>query len=167
MATNFSTKLKMPFDEALYGLRTNLHLEGFSEISTIDLEDILKRRLDIGFRRYRVLSAYNPEIAYKVISLESHLGAILPCNIVIQEHENGEVEVSAANPLLTIDKTDSTSQIAEIAREVSRRLRDAVDRLHAMENEPSNSSAQRGPSPSYGGVSRNRINARWQNNILG
>lgn len=166
MATYFSTKLRMPFDEVVHGLRKNLHRVGFSAISTIDVQNILKRRLDVGFRNYRILAAYNPEIAYKIISLESHLGAVLPCNIVIQEHENGEVEVSATNPLLTIDKTESTPQIAEIAREVSNRLRDAVDRLHAMGNEPSNSSA-RWLSHPHGRVSRNRIDARWKNNILG
>ena len=164
MATYLSTKLKVPFDEAVHELRTNLQFKGFSAISTIDLKDILKRRLDIGFRRYRILTAYNPEIAYKVISLDSHLGAILPCNIVIQEHENGEVEVSALNPLLTIDKTESTPQIAEIAREVSNRLRDAVDGLHVTEKKPS---AQNRMSRPHGPLAGKRINARWKNQILG
>ena len=167
MATDFSTKLKMPFDEALQGLRTNLQRVGFTAISTIDLQDILKRRFNIGFRKYRILAAYNPKIAYKLISLESHLGAILPCNIVIQEHENGEVEISAINALLTIDNAESTPQIAEIAREVSNRLREAVDGLHAIENKTSNSTAEPWLFRPHGKLSRNSIKARWNNNILG
>lgn len=112
-------------------------------------------------------SCYLPDLTQRNHKLLNGEGAILRCNIVIEEHENGEVEVSATNPLLTIDKTDSTPQIAEMAREVSKRLKDAVDRLHAMGNEPSSLSAQLGPSRPHGGVSRNRVNARWKNNIPG
>lgn len=136
MSYYFSRRLKIPFAEALQKLTHNLKQQGFGVITTIDLQDTLKRKLDIDFRRYQILGACNPEFAYKAITLESHLGVMLPCNLVVQEHENGEVEVSAINPLQTIDKATSTLQISTIAREVSKRLRVAVDNLHRSNSEP-------------------------------
>lgn len=130
MESFYSRKLTIPFDEALQRITGNLQQQGFGIITNIDLRDILKRKLNVEFRRYRILGACNPEFAYKAVSLESHLGLMLPCNIVVQEHENHEVEVSAVNPLETIDKTATTPQLTEIAHEVSHRLRAAVDNLH-------------------------------------
>ena len=136
MSYYFSRKLKIPFAEAVQKLTLNLQQQGFGVITTIDLQDTLKRKLKINFRRYQILGACNPEFAYKAITLESHLGVVLPCNLVVQEHENGEVEVSAINPLQTIDTVTSTPQLSTIARELSNRLRIAVDNLHRMEWEP-------------------------------
>ncbi|HEU5292439.1 MAG TPA: DUF302 domain-containing protein, partial [Cyclobacteriaceae bacterium] len=73
--------------------------------------------------------ACNPQFAYKAISLESQIGLMLPCNIVVQEHENKEIEVSAINPLETIDRENTSTEITEIAHEVSNRLRVALDEL--------------------------------------
>ncbi|HEU5148115.1 MAG TPA: DUF302 domain-containing protein, partial [Chryseosolibacter sp.] len=101
----------------------------------------LKQKLNVDFRRYRILGACNPEFAYKAVSLESHLGLMLPCNIVVQEHENHEVEVSAISPLETIDKAATTPQLVAIAHEVSNRLRTAVDNLHRDKPEPSHPEA--------------------------
>jgi uncharacterized protein (DUF302 family) len=126
----YSRKLKIPFDEVLAKITQNLKQQGFGIITTIDVKDTLKQKLNVDFRNYKILGACNPEFAYKGISLESHLGLMLPCNVVVQEHENGEVEVSAINPLETIDKATATDSLTEIATEVGNRLRIAVDDLH-------------------------------------
>lgn len=140
MAYYFSRKLKMPFDEVLTKITQTLQQQGFGIITTIDLKDTLKKKLDIDFRNYKILGACNPQFAYNAISLESHIGVMLPCNIVVQEHENGEVEVSAINPTETLDKSMSTS-MTDIAAEVSNRLRIAVDDLHRQAPEPEHEEA--------------------------
>lgn len=130
MAYYYSRKLKIPFDEAVQKITENLQQQGFGIITNIDLKSTLKQKLNVDFRKYKILGACNPEFAYKAVSLESHLGLMLPCNVVIQEHENNEVEVSAISPLETIDRAVGTPQLTDIAHEVSNRLRMAVDNLH-------------------------------------
>lgn len=126
----YSRRLRIPFDEAVERITKNLQQQGFGIVTNIDLKDIFKQKLGVEFRRYRILGVCNPALAYNAVSLESHLGLMLPCNLVVQEHENFEVEVSAISPLETIDKAATTAQLTEIAQEVSHRLRTAVDNLH-------------------------------------
>src|SRR5687767_4684364 len=126
----YSRKVKMPFQEVLNKVTQNLQLQGFGVITTIDVQDTFKQKLNIGFRNYKILGACNPQFAYQAISLESHMGIMLPCNVVIQEHENGEVEISAINPLENLDKTLSTTQLVQLATEIGVRLRAAVDYIH-------------------------------------
>ncbi len=129
MAAYYSRKVKMSFQEALDKVEKNLQLQGFGIITSIDLKDTFKKKMNLDFRNYKILGACNPQFAYQAISLESHLGVMLPCNIVVQEHENGEVEVSAVNPLETVDKSLRTTQVAILATEVGNRLRYAIDTL--------------------------------------
>ena|SRR5688572_24693265 len=126
----YSIKLKMPFQEVLEKITENLEHQGFAVITTMDFQDTFKRTLNIRFRNYKILGACNPLFAYKAISLESHMGVMLPCNIAIQEHENGEVEVSAINPLENLDKNLDTTQLVGLATEIGVRLRAAVGFLH-------------------------------------
>lgn len=132
----YSRKLRISFEEAVQKITQNLQNQGFGIITNIDLKDTFRQKLNVDFRRYKILGACNPEFAFKAVSLESHVGLMLPCNIVIQEHENSEVEVSAISPLETIDQATSTDQLKEIAHEVTNRLRIAVDDLHRDKPEP-------------------------------
>lgn len=126
----YSRKLKMPFQDVLNKVTETLKQQGFGIITSIDVQDTFRQKLNIGFRNYKILGACNPQFAYKAISLESHMGVMLPCNVVVQEHENGEVEVSALNPLENVDKAFSTAQLLELATEVGNKLRTAIDDLH-------------------------------------
>jgi uncharacterized protein (DUF302 family) len=134
----YSRTLNIPFEDAVSNITRNLKQHGFGVITTIDLQDTFRQKLNVGFRKYRILGACNPQFAYKAISLESHLGVMLPCNVVIQEHENGSVEVSAINPLGNIDKEMNTTQLEGLAIEVGEHLRAAVDELqiHASPGQP-------------------------------
>ena len=123
----YSRKLKMPFQDVLDKITQNLEHQGFGIVSTIDVRDSFKKKLNVGFRNYKILGACNPLLAYKAISLESHMGVIIQCNIGIQEHENGKIEVSAINPLENLDKTFDTTQLVDLATEIGVRLRAAVD----------------------------------------
>jgi uncharacterized protein (DUF302 family) len=140
MSYYYSRKLKLPFEEVLIKITQTLQQQGFGIITTIDLKETLKQKLSIDFRNYKILGACNPQFAYKAVSLESHIGVMLPCNIVVQEHENGEVEVSAINPMETMDKA-MLPILADIAEEVSNRLRVAVDDLHRETPEPKHEEA--------------------------
>jgi uncharacterized protein (DUF302 family) len=126
----YSRKLKLPFAEVVKRVTHNLQEQGFGIITTIDLKDTFRQKLNIGFRNYKILGACNPQFAYKAVTVESHVGVVLPCNIVVQEHEDGEVEVSAINPLESIERAFTTSQLRDLASEAGNRLREAIDNLH-------------------------------------
>jgi uncharacterized protein (DUF302 family) len=129
MSYHYSIITKIPYAEALEQITEALKGQGFGIITTIDVKEILKQKLDVEFRRYKILGACNPEFAYKAISLDCHMGVMLPCNITVQEHENGEVEISAISPLQTLG-LQAFPHLKELASEIARRLRAAVDDLH-------------------------------------
>ena len=126
----YSRKLKLPFAEVVKRVTHNLQEQGFGIVTTIDMQDTFRNKLDVGFRNYKILGACNPKFAYKAIAIESHIGVLLPCNIIVQEHENGEVEVSAINPVENIEQVFTNSQLRELAAEAGNRLREAIDNLH-------------------------------------
>lgn len=136
MAEYFSRKLRMPFEEVVQKLIQTLQQHDFGVITAVDVKDTLRQKLEIPFRRYKILSALNHELAYKAITLESHMGVMLQCNLVVQEHENGEVEVSAINPLQGNHHLTSIPQLQTIATELTRRLREALDATARAEREP-------------------------------
>ena len=125
--TYYSRKFKMPFQEVLEKITENLEHQGFAVITTIDFRDPFKRKLNIRFRNF---GSCNTLFAYEPISHESHTRTMLPCNIVIQEHETGEVEVSANNPLENLQKSFKTTHPVTLATEIGIRLRAAVACVH-------------------------------------
>jgi len=126
----YSRKLKLPFAEVMKRVTHNLQEQGFGIVTTIDMQDTFRHKLNVRFRNYKILGACNPKFAYKAITIESHIGVMLPCNIIVQEHENGEVEVSAINPVENIKRVFTDSQLTELATEAGNRLREAIDNLH-------------------------------------
>ncbi|SKC83448.1 DUF302 domain-containing protein [Ohtaekwangia koreensis] len=130
MSYYYSRTLNIPFEDVVQKITLNLQQQGFGIITTIDLNETLKQKLAIDFRKYKILGACNPQFAYKAVSIDSHMGLMLPCNIVIQEHENNTVEVSAVNPTETIPLIATSTQLRELASDVSDHLRTAIDNLH-------------------------------------
>lgn len=135
MAHNYSRNLNLPFEKVVSLVRQNLEDQGFNIINTIDLKRDLKQNLKVDFRNYQILSACHTLLSYKAISLEPHVGELLPCNVVIQEHENGTVEVSAINPLETLDKNMITTSLELVALELSQHLRTALDSLQTRKED--------------------------------
>jgi uncharacterized protein (DUF302 family) len=127
MPYHISKKLNVPFEGAVSRVTEALKQQGFGIVTTIDLTDVLKQKLNITFRNYKILGACNPKFAHQAVGIEPHIGIMLPCNVVVQEHENGEVEVSAINPLETMDKTVANVKLTDLSKEVSQRLRAAVE----------------------------------------
>jgi len=88
----------LPFDEAVEKVTTELKKEGFGIVTEINLKEIFRKKINEDFREYIILGACNPRYAYEALTENDKLGVFLPCNVVVQEHENGEVEVSVVNP---------------------------------------------------------------------
>ncbi|HID38480.1 MAG TPA: DUF302 domain-containing protein [Calditrichaeota bacterium] len=99
MGYYFTKTVDFAFDEAVQKVTEELKNEGFGILTEIDVKDTLKKKLDVEFRRYQILGACNPPFAYKALLAEEKIGTMLPCNVIVQEKDNGKVEVSAVNPL--------------------------------------------------------------------
>jgi uncharacterized protein (DUF302 family) len=128
MSYNISKKIQGTFDEAIKNVTEELKKEGFGIISEIDLKDKFKEKLNVDFRNYKILGACNPSLAYKAIQQEDKIGTMLPCNILVQEHETGEVEISAINPLESMGAVDNPN-LQSLAAEVSEKLKLVIARL--------------------------------------
>ncbi len=128
MAYHYSAQVKKPFDEVVSKITESLKRQGFGIITSIDMKQTLKEKINVDFRDYKILGACNPQFAHKALTLEPHIGVMLPCNVVVQQRENGPVEVSAINPMETMDKTLS-ADMKELAAEVGQRLKLAIDEL--------------------------------------
>ena len=128
MDFHFSKRTTYNFPEAKSKVTEELKKEGFGIITEIDLKDKFKEKLNVDFRNYTILGACNPMLAHKAISQEDKIGIMLPCNFLLQEHENGDVEVSAINPLASIGAIGN-EKLQPLADEVSKKIKVIIDRL--------------------------------------
>jgi uncharacterized protein (DUF302 family) len=121
MSYHNSKIINSSFEEAIIKVTDELKKEGFGILSEIDVKETLKKKLDVEFRKYKILGACNPPFAYKALQAEENLGVLLPCNVVAQEKVDGTIQVSIVNPLESM-KAVNNSALEEIASEVSLRL---------------------------------------------
>lgn len=128
MNYTINKKVNKSFQQAVEDVSTELKKEGFGIITEIDLKEKFKEKLNIDFRQYKILGACNPALAYKAIQQEPGIGVMLPCNVLVQEKENGEVEIAAINPLSSIGAVENT-QLQSLAKEVSDKLKAVVERV--------------------------------------
>jgi uncharacterized protein (DUF302 family) len=124
----FSRILALPFAETVARTRKALATEGFGVITEIDLRETLKAKLGVDFRPYLILGACNPSLAYEALKLEPNVGAMLPCNVVVQEHGDGATEVSAVDPVASMQAIDNP-QLKIKAQAVGDRLQAAISRI--------------------------------------
>ncbi|MEX2478047.1 MAG: DUF302 domain-containing protein [Gracilimonas sp.] len=128
MLYHFSKTLDLDFDKAIEKTTEILKEEGFGVLTEIDIKETLKKKLDVDFRKYRILGACNPPNAYKALQAEGHIGLMLPCNVIVQEHEDGKVEVSAVDPVASMQAIDN-KDLGEVATNVRNMLKNVIDRL--------------------------------------
>jgi uncharacterized protein (DUF302 family) len=102
--------------------------EGFGVLTEIDVANTLKQKLGVEMKRYRILGACNPGFAHKALSVEDKIGVMLPCNVVVQEKDGGEVDVAAIDPRVAM-KAVGNPALAEIAAEVAERLSRVVSAI--------------------------------------
>lgn len=122
-----ATLTNKSFEDAIELVTAELKKEGFGVLTEIDVKDTLKKKIDVDFRRYKILGACNPHFAYKALSSEKNIGVFLPCNVVVQEHDNGAIEVSAVDPVASMAAVNNEG-LGSIATEVQQKL------LHVIAN---------------------------------
>jgi uncharacterized protein (DUF302 family) len=128
MSYYFNKTLNLSFDKAIALVTEELKKEGFGILTDIDVKATLKKKLDVEFRKYRILGACNPPFAYKALQAEDKIGTMLPCNVIVQEISDGQVEVTAIDPLASMQAVENPV-LKEIASEISNKLKTVIDRV--------------------------------------
>jgi uncharacterized protein (DUF302 family) len=128
MSYYISKTVDTSFNDAIEKVTADLKEEGFGILTEIDVKDTLKKKLDVDFKKYKILGACNPGFAHKALQHEDKIGTMLPCNVIVEEHEDGTVEVSAVNPIASMQAV-SNDQLADIAGEVRDRLEKVIKAL--------------------------------------
>ena len=128
MSYHFSTTLNLSFEDAIRKVTEALKTEGFGILTEIDVKETLKKKLDADFRNYRILGACNPPFAYEALQAEDKIGTMLPCNVIVQEHAPGQIEVSAVDPVASMQAIENR-KLGEIAVEVQSRLKRVIGNL--------------------------------------
>lgn len=128
MSYTISKTLRGDFKEVINKVTEELKKEGFGIISEVDMKEKFREKLDIDFRNYTILGACNPKLAHEAIGKESRIGVMLPCNILVQDQEEGTVDVSAVNPLTSIGSVKN-AELENIAEQVNGKLKKVMDNL--------------------------------------
>ena len=128
MSYHFSKIVPYNFDEAVARVTQELSKEGFGIVTEIDIKETFKKKINVDFRNYRILGACNPHFAYQAINAEDKIGTMLPCNIVVQEHEEGKVEVTAVDPVASM-MAIKNEQLGQLAVEVQQKLKNVIANL--------------------------------------
>ena len=128
MSYYFSKIVDLNFDEAITKVTEELKKEGFGILTEIDVTATLKKKLNVNFHKYRILGACNPPFAYRALQAEPKIGTMLPCNVIVQELDSGEIEVSAVDPLSSMQAIQNKA-LQPIAEEIQAKLKKVIDEL--------------------------------------
>jgi len=125
---HFTKVVDTDFDEAIARVTEALSHEGFGVLTEIDVQRTLKKKIGVDFRRYRILGACNPHMAHKALQVEDKIGTMLPCNVIVQETAAGQVEVSAVNPVASMQAVHNP-KLADVAQTVQTKLKAVIEAL--------------------------------------
>jgi uncharacterized protein (DUF302 family) len=128
MAFYISKIVNSDFSTVEENVRNALKNEGFGILTEIDVQSTMKKKLDIDFRKYKILGACNPPFAYRALQTEDKIGVMLPCNLIIQETVDGSIEVAAVDPLTSMASIGN-EQLKDIAEQIRSKLVNAVNSL--------------------------------------
>jgi uncharacterized protein (DUF302 family) len=128
MSYYFSKIIQSDFDAAVEKVTAALKTEGFGILTEIDIRATLRKKLDVNFRPYKILGACNPPFAYKALLAEDKIGTMLPCNVVVQDAGNGQVEVAAVDPAASMQAVEN-ERLEEVATAIREKLKKVVDGL--------------------------------------
>ncbi len=123
----FMKETSHTFEQAVQRTTEELAKEGFGVLTTIDVRETLRKKLNIDFTKYTILGACNPPFAHKALTAEEQVGLLLPCNVIVYEKE-GKTVVGAFDPMI-ITKVSGNPALTEIATEIEARLRRVVERV--------------------------------------
>ena len=124
----FSKTLNCSFEEAISRTTDELQKEGFGILSEIDVQQALKKKLNVDFKKYKILGACNPPYAYQALQLEEKIGTMLPCNVIVLENDQGQVEIAAVDPMASMQAIKNP-HLQEVAEQVQAKLKKVIDSL--------------------------------------
>ncbi len=129
MTYHLTTTSTIGFNDTIERVKMLLGEEGFSILCDIDVQSKFKEKLNIDFKRYRILGACNPVFAYKALAFDNKVGTMLPCNVVVQEVDNSHIEISAINPVESMRAIDN-DDLKGVASEILQRLWNVINRFN-------------------------------------
>jgi len=126
MSYYFNKIVNMTFEKAIERVTEELTKEGFGVLTEIDVKAALKKKINVDFRKYRILGACNPVFAHKALLEEDKIGTMLPCNVIVQEKEDGQIEVAAIDPIASMQSVKNEN-LGEIASTVQSKLKQVIE----------------------------------------
>ena len=125
----FQSTLNLPYESALEKVTDALKAEGFGILTSIDVKETMKKKLDVDFRKYTILGACNPPLAHKALAARPDVGLLLPCNVIVYEEGNTTV-VNIIDPISMTNfiQDQSLAAVAEEARQRLKRVSDAIQK---------------------------------------
>ena len=124
----FQVELNLPYEKALELVTAALKDQGFGVLTSIDVKETMKKKLDVDFKKYHILGACNPPFAYKALQAEDKIGTMLPCNVIIIEVDPDTTEVAAINPLVSMQAVNNPA-LNDVAQQVTGKLKKVVESI--------------------------------------
>jgi uncharacterized protein (DUF302 family) len=128
MSYYFNKSISGNFDDVIVKVTDELKREGFGILTEIDVRETLKKKLDVDFKKYKILGACNPPFAYEALKSEDKIGTMLPCNVIVIEQAPGQIEVAAIDPIASMHAAGNPN-LGKVANEVQSRLKKVVASL--------------------------------------
>lgn len=128
MSYYFSKTVDLSFEDGIQKVVEELKKEGFGVLTEIDVKATLKKKLDVDFRKYRILGACNPTFAYEALQSERMIGTMLPCNVIVQEAEGGKTEITAIDPIASMQAIENPN-LEQTANKVRSLLKTIIERV--------------------------------------
>lgn len=125
MSYYFSKTMEILFSKAVTRVIEELKKEGFGILTDVDVKATLKKKLNVDFKNYKILGACNPPFAYQALQAEDKIGTMLPCNVIVQENTEGNVEVSAIDPVASMQAVQNP-KLRDIAEQIQAKLKTVV-----------------------------------------
>ncbi len=127
-AYGYRSICKLAYPEAVEATKSALQKEGFGVLTEIDVKETIKKKLNKEFRKYVILGACNPPLAYQALTTEMEIGLLLPCNVIVYEGDDGKTVVSAINPMEAL-KVTGRAELENLAALVSEKLKRVINGL--------------------------------------
>ena len=124
----FNKIINGTFEEVIEKVTKELKEEGFGILTEIDVTETLKQKLNVDFKKYRILGACNPPYAHKALLAEDKIGTMLPCNVIVQEIEAGIIDVAAVNPMASMQAVEN-EELEKIANEIKTKLEKVIENI--------------------------------------
>jgi uncharacterized protein (DUF302 family) len=126
MSYSFSKKVVLSYEKTIEKVTEELKKEGFGVLTEIDVKDTLKKKLNVEFKKYKILGACNPPFAYQALQSEEQIGLILPCNVIVYESDHGQTVVAAIDPVASMQAVHNP-KLEKIATEVQNKLKRVIE----------------------------------------